>query len=50
MPSLVEIGPVGLKKKMNMWKVYSEDNNNDDDGQWTNCDQKSSLEPMAQVS
>ena len=50
MPSLVEIGPVGLKKKMKMWKIYDEDKNNDDDGQWTNCDQKSSLEPTAQVS
>ena len=51
MPSLVEIGPVGLKKKMNMWKVHDEDKNNDNDyGQRTNCDQKSSLEPMAQVS
>ena len=37
-------------KKMKMLKVYDNDNNNDndddnnDDGQWTNCDQKSSLE------
>ena len=46
-----------LEKKMKMWKVY--DNNNDangdnnddnDDGQRTNFDQKSSLEPSAQVS
>ena len=49
MPSLVEIGPVVLEKKMEMWKVY--DNANDDnDGQRTNFDQKSSLEPLAQVS
>ena len=37
MPSKVEIGPVVLEKKMNMWKVY--DNNDDsdvDDGQRTN--------------
>ena len=35
-PSLVDIGPVVLEKKMKMWKVYdSDDNNNDDndDGQ-----------------
>ena len=32
-----------------MWKVYDDDNN-DDEGQWTNFDQKSSLEPWAQVS
>ena len=30
-PSLVEIGPVVLKKKMKMWKVY--DNANNDNGQ-----------------
>ena len=53
-----EIGPVVLEKKMKMWKVYDNDNNNDDndkdddndDGQRTNFDQKSSLEPSAQVS
>ena len=43
-----------------MWKVYNNDdddnnNNNDEeedneDGQRTNCDQKSSLEPLVQVS
>ena len=36
-PTLVEIGPVVLEKKMKMWKVYDEnyDNNenDDDDGQ-----------------
>ena len=42
MPSLVEIGPVVLEKKMKMWKVYD----NDDDRQLTNFDQKSSPEPM----
>ena len=42
--SLVEIGPVVLAKKKKMWKVY------DHDRQQTNCDQKSSLEPSAQVS
>ena len=31
------------------WNVYA-NNNDDDDGQWTNFDQKSSLEPSAQVS
>ena len=45
-PSLVEIGQVVLEKKM--WKVYN--NDNDNDGQWTNCDQKSSFEPLALVS
>ena len=51
MPSLVEIGPVVLEKKMKMCKVYdNDDNDNDDDGQRTNFDQKSSLEPSAQVS
>ena len=35
-----------------MWKVYDneDDDDADDDGQRTNCDQKSSLEPSAQVS
>ena len=46
-PSLVEIGPVVLDKKMKMWKVYDNDNNND--RQQTNFDQKYSLEPSAQV-
>ena len=40
LPSLVEIGPVVLEKKMKMWKVY-DNNDNDDDGQRTNFDQKS---------
>ena len=31
MPSVVEIGLVDLKKKIEMWKVY--DSNNHDDGQ-----------------
>ena len=43
--SFVEISPMVLEK-MKMWKDY----NNNDDGQWTNFDQKSSLEPSAQVS
>ena len=50
-PRLVENGPV--EKKMKMWKVYdidNDNNDNNDDGQWTNVDQKSSLEPSAQVS
>ena len=52
MPSLVEIGPLVLEKKMKMWKVYDDDDddNDDNDGQGTNFDQKSSLEPSAQVS
>ena len=54
MPSLVEIGPVVLENNMKMRKVYDDDDDNDDnddnDGQRTNFDQKSSLEPSAQVS
>ena len=55
---LTEIGPVVLEKKK-MWKVYdndNDDNDNDknaddnDDGQMTNCYQKNSLEPSAQMS
>ena len=42
MPSLVEIDPVVLEKKMEMLKVYDNANNNYDNGQ-------SSLEPSAQV-
>ena len=45
MLSLVEIGPVVLEKKMKVWKVYDNANNEDDDnddGQRTNFDQKSS--------
>ena len=37
-PNLVEIGQVVLEKKMKMWKVYDNDNINDDendDGQRT---------------
>ena len=53
MPSLVEIGSVVLEKKMKMLKVYDNDNDDDndnEDGQRTNFYQKSSLEPLAQVS
>ena len=46
-PGFVEIGSVVLEKKMKMWKVYY---NDDEDGQQTNFDQKSSLETWAQVS
>ena len=51
MPSLVEIGPVVLEKKMKMCKVYDNNDNNDNnnDGQRTNFDQKILLEPSAQV-
>ena len=48
-PSLAEIGPVVLEK-MKIWKVYANDDNDDNDRQQTNFDQKSSLEPSAQVS
>ena len=44
---MVEIDPVDLEKKMNMWKVYANDDDNLDDGQRTSFDQKSSLEPSA---
>ena len=48
-PSLVEIGPVVLEKKMKMWKDYKQT-----DGQTnrrrTTGDQESSLEISAQVS
>ena len=43
---------IGLEKKK-MWKVNDNDaaaDNDDDEGQRTNCDKKSSLEPLAQVS
>ena len=46
-PSLAEIGPVVLEKKMKMCKVYD---NDDEDGQRTNFAKKNSLEPSAQVS
>ena len=36
MPSLAEIGPVVLEKKMKMWKVYDNaDDKDKDDGQRT---------------
>ena len=43
--SLVKIGVVVLEMKM--WKVLDNDNN---DGQGTNCDQKNSVETSAPVS
>ena len=51
-PKLVEIGSVVLEKKK-MGKNHYNDNNadiNDDDGQRTNYDQKTSLEPSAQLT
>ena len=36
--------------KVNDNDNVNNDDDNDDDGQRTNCDQKSSLEPLAQVS
>ena len=54
MPSLGKIGLVVLEKKIKMGKVYDNKNNDendgDNDGQRTNFDEKSSLEPSAQVS
>ena len=56
-PSLVEIGPVVLEKKMKMWKVYRQMDGQTDrqtdgrtDRRRTTGDQKSSLELSAQVS
>ena len=46
MPSLVDIGPVVLEKKMKMWKVTDRQM----DGQKITGDQKTSLELSAQVS
>ena len=49
----VEISPVYMEKKMKLWTVYDNgDDNyaNDDDGKPANFDQKSSREPSAQVS
>ena len=39
-PSLVENGPVVLEKKKEMWKVYDNANDDNDDGQRTNCAEK----------
>ena len=51
MPGLVKIGPVVLEEKIKMQKVYDNlSDENDIDGQRTNFDQKSSLEPSAQVN
>ena len=52
-PCLVDIGQVDLEKRRNMWKVYENDDaddNDDDDGHWTHCEQESSLEFSGQVS
>ena len=47
-PTLVEISPVVLEEKIQMWNVYdNDDNDNDNDRQRTNFDQKNSLEPSA---
>ena len=47
MPSLVEIYLAVQDENV---KVYDNDSDDNDDGQWTNYDQKSSLERSAQVS
>ena len=50
-PSLVEIGPVVLEKKMKMWKVYRrKDRRTDGQRRRTTGAQKSSLELSAHVS
>ena len=52
-PSLVEIGPVVLEKKIKMWKVYRQTDGWTDgrtDRRRTTGDQKSSLELTAEVS
>ena len=39
------------RRRWKVWKVYDNDDDNyDDDGQQTYFDQKSSLEPLAQVN
>ena len=48
MPNFVEIGPVVLEKKMRMWKVYDNDNDDnhnedDNDGQRANLIRKAHL-------
>ena len=40
MPSLVEIDPDVLEKKLKMWKVYDNNNDANDDGQGTNLNRK----------
>ena len=42
----------GSVEEEEIWKVYDNDSDNidNDDGQRTNCDQKSSVEPSALVS
>ena len=52
MPSLGETDPVVLEKTVKMLKHYDNNNgaNDDNDGQRTNFDQKSSFEPSAQLS
>ena len=46
-PSLVEIDPVVLEKTWKCDKFTTTTTMMDNDGQQTNCDQKSSLEPLA---
>ena len=49
-PSLVEIGSVVLEKKMKMWIVNDNVNHSDNDnGQWTHFDQKSSLDELKKI-
>ena len=48
--SMDEIGPAVLEKKKKMWKCDGNDDNNNEDGQQTYCDQKSSLEHSAHLS
>ena len=51
MPSLVEIDPVVLEKKMKVWKVY--DNNNDNDANDYNNDndgQRNLVQPDTRLS
>ena len=51
MQSLVLDSAIVLQKQMKKWNVYDNtDNDDDDDGQRTNFDQNSSLEPSPQVS
>ena len=48
LPSLFEIAPVVLEKKIKTWRIYNDiDHDDNDDMQHTNFDQTSSLEPIA---
>lgn len=53
-PSLIEIGPLNMEKKIKMSRVYEANHNTNKDEndniQWTHFDQKSSLKPLVEVN